>query len=340
MQDSAGDQGKADGVSARGADPLAAEDSPGHSAEQTSPPQPSATHYRGRFAPSPTGPLHFGSLATALASCLDARYHHGTWLLRIENIDQPREVPGAASLIMHDLDRHGFVWDEPVVWQSDRLDAYAEALDELKTSHQAYPCACSRRDQTYSASGALVYPGNCRGGLPIGTTARSIRILTDHRPVAFDDWLQGHYSQDLEAECGDFVILRADGYYAYQLAVVVDDAWQGITHVVRGVDLLESTPRQLHLQSCLNKPTPRYAHLPIATDPQGLKLSKSTGAADLQTLQPGQNLWKALSWLRQNPPMELYGEAPGVVWDWAIQHWNIDWLRDIKTQPMVKNSGG
>lgn len=311
-------------------------------AEGIAKPSPSAapaTRYRGRFAPSPTGPLHFGSLVTALASCLEARRHGGDWLLRIENIDPPREVAGAASRIMLELERHGFAWDEPVIWQSDRLDAYAEAIDRLKASRIAYPCACSRRDQTHGTSGALIYPGTCRQGLPDGALPRSVRILTDHHPVAFDDRLQSRQVQDLEGETGDFVILRADGYYAYQLAVVVDDAWQGVTHVVRGIDLLDSTPRQVHLQTCLDLPRPSYAHLPIATDSKGRKLSKSTGAADLRIEAPGKNLWAALHWLRQDPPQELFGATPDMLWDWAIRHWDIDLLRGLRMQPISRNAG-
>lgn len=287
--------------------------------------------YRGRFAPSPSGPLHLGSLATALASRLEAIRHQGEWLLRIENIDPPREVPGAASAILRTLEQHGFAWDGPVVYQRDRTSAYADAAECLLSERLAYPCACTRRDLIRNLQGLPHYPGTCRTGLPPGRRARALRVLTHDRPIGFDDRLQGWHAAYLESEGGDFVIKRADGYYAYQLAVVVDDAWQGISDVVRGIDLLESTPRQRHLQDCLGLLAPRYAHLPLVVGREGTKLSKSAGAAALDTGCPGENLWRALWALGQQPPRELRTGEPRDLWAWAGEHWALDALRGVTT---------
>src|SRR5574343_1441685 len=223
--------------------------------------------YRGRFAPSPTGPLHFGSLVAAVGSYLDARTQGGEWLLRMEDVDTPRNVPGAADDILRTLTTFGFEWDGAVLYQSARFAAYGEALASLQQAGQAYGCACSRKEIADSAThaaidGGLAYPGNCRHGLAPGRTARAWRLRVDDRELAFDDRLQGRVAQHLERDVGDFVLRRADGLFAYQLAVVGDDAWQDITHVVRGADLLASTPRQIYLLRCLGAAVPRYAHLP------------------------------------------------------------------------------
>ncbi|WP_322111778.1 tRNA glutamyl-Q(34) synthetase GluQRS [Acidihalobacter yilgarnensis] len=287
--------------------------------------------YRGRFAPSPTGPLHLGSLTAALASRLEAHRHNGTWLLRIEDIDRGREVPGAASGILHALDLHGFTWDGPVVYQKNRETAYEEAVDQLLASKLAYPCGCTRRNRVIGSLGSAIYPGTCRQGLPAGRRTRAIRARTHDRPISFSDSLQGNQEQSLESTTGDFVIRRADGWYAYQLAVVVDDAWQGITEIVRGMDLLDSTPRQLYLQHCLQLPTPHYAHLPLVVDQNGNKLSKSTGSAALDPRCPGENLWLALRLLRQNPPTSLCRAPSHALWDWARAHWSPTALQGVRT---------
>jgi glutamyl-Q tRNA(Asp) synthetase len=247
----------------------------------------SAPRYRGRFAPSPTGPLHAGSLAAALGSWLDARAHDGVWLVRIEDIDPPREVPGARDDILETLDAFGLHSDEPVMLQSGRSDAYKAALQRLLGAGLAYGCACSRSEAEQAALAAGlapgVYAGTCRGGTA-GRAPRSIRLRTPDAPadeVAFSDRAVGHFAQQLAADVGDFVLRRADGLWAYQLAVVVDDAEQGITDVVRGADLLDNTPRQIWLQHQLDLPTPRYLHLPLVTTAQGEKLSKQTGARAL-----------------------------------------------------------
>ena len=241
----------------------------------------------GRFAPSPTGPLHFGSLVAALASCCDARAAGGSWLVRVEDVDEPRSVPGAERGILDTLARYGFVADGPVVRQSERGARYADALAGLDARGLVYPCACTRReleDAPLSSAGERVYPGTCRHGIPADRAwraQRSIRMRVDGAVVEFVDRLQGPQRQDLAREVGDFVVRRADGLAAYQLAVVADDADQRVTHVVRGADLLASTPRQIHLQRALGVATPSYLHVPIAINASGEKLSKQTLARAL-----------------------------------------------------------
>ncbi|MGH8616512.1 MAG: tRNA glutamyl-Q(34) synthetase GluQRS, partial [Burkholderiales bacterium] len=270
--------------------------------------------YRGRFAPSPTGPLHFGSLAAAAGSWLDARAHGGEWLLRMEDLDTPRIVPGAADDILRTLEALGLTWDGPVVYQSARHDAYRAALDALKQRQQAYACACSRKEIADSGVAGIegfVYPGTCRDGLPAGRVARAWRLDTRGSGViGFDDAIQGRVGHDVEHAIGDFVLYRADGHFAYQLAVVVDDAEQGITDVVRGADLIESTPRQLWLQRVLGLPAPRYAHLPVAVNAAGEKLSKQTLAPAIDAASGGRALAAALRFLGHAPPPELASAAP------------------------------
>ncbi|CAG2130623.1 Glutamyl-Q tRNA(Asp) synthetase [Cupriavidus numazuensis] len=254
----------------------------------------SAGGYRGRFAPSPTGPLHMGSLVTALATWLDARAHGGQWLVRIEDIDYPRCVRDADIDILQTLERLGLVPDEPPVWQSRREALYADALHRLDAAGQLYPCGCSRKEIADSLlhvrerHQTLGYPGTCRHGLN-GKLPRAWRVRVPDGPAAtvcFDDRWQGRQCQDLETEVGDFVLRRADGLWAYQLAVVVDDGLQGITHIVRGADLLDSTPRQIHLQHLLGLPTPSYLHVPVVVNAVGEKLSKQSGAQAIDTSAP------------------------------------------------------
>jgi glutamyl-Q tRNA(Asp) synthetase len=242
--------------------------------------------YIGRFAPSPTGPLHIGSLVAAMASYLDAKAHHGQWLVRIEDVDGDRNVAGADDHILASLQRCGMRWDGEVTWQSRRTSLYEQALQQL--GDLVYPCGCSRKeiaDSQLSLSGrqaqALIYPGTCRHGLATGKSARALRLKVPQSPhcvLSFDDRWAGHVGQDLTDEVGDFVIKRADGFWAYQLAVVVDDGAQGITDIVRGADLLDSTPRQLYLQQVLGLPQPSYLHVPVVVNELGEKLSKQTGA--------------------------------------------------------------
>lgn len=283
--------------------------------------------YRGRFAPSPTGPLHFGSLVAATGSFLEARTRGGEWLLRMEDVDAPRCSTEAATCILRSLEACGFEWDGEVVWQSRRTDAYAAALQRLKAAGRVFPCACTRRELADSAiapDGASIYPGTCRQGLAGGRAARAWRLRVGEASICFDDAIQGRVESDLAAEAGDFILLRADGWFAYQLAVVVDDAAAGISHVVRGADLLASTPRQIFLLQCLGLPTPAYAHLPVVVDAAGEKLSKQTRAAAVDSSRPGPALFAALEFLGQQPPAELSGAPVGALWAWARAGWRLD----------------
>ena len=298
--------------------------------------------YRGRFAPSPTGPLHFGSLVAAVGSYLEAKIHNGAWLVRMEDLDTPRCVPGAADDILRTLEAFGLHWDEDVIYQSRRTTAYEEALHQLQRLSAVYPCACTRKEIADSALHGIdgqIYPGTCRNGIPAGREGRAWRVLTDSRPIEFDDTLQGFISQHLEHEIGDFVVKRADGLFAYQLAVVVDDAFQKITHVVRGADLLTSTPRQIYLQQLLGFPTPLYMHLPLAVNARGEKLSKQTMAAPVDAHKPQAALWHALTFLRQAPPAELVGADLKTLWSWATENWNSEKLKGVITLPALQDSG-
>jgi glutamyl-Q tRNA(Asp) synthetase len=257
--------------------------------------------YIGRFAPSPTGPLHAGSLVAALASYLDARAHQGQWLIRIEDIDETRTIAGAADEIIHTLAALGMQSDETILWQSQRQSRYEAAFIEL--GNRIYPCACSRKEiadsrVSLSNDGAAIYPGTCRLGLPEGRSARAWRLRVPDAEdaldiIEFNDRWQGRVSESLSVAVGDFVLRRADGFWAYQLAVVVDDADQEITHVVRGADLLESTARQIYLQQLLHKKIPHYLHVPVLTNDRGEKLSKQTGAKALDISQPVNTLLDA-----------------------------------------------
>lgn len=267
-----------------------------------------ATGYRGRFAPSPTGPLHFGSLVAALGSWLFARHAGGAWLVRIEDIDPPREVPGAADDQLRTLAAFGLESDEPAVRQSERGDLYGSALQRLLDADHAFACRCSRGDL------AAVHGihRTCAPSDPTRTPAIRLRVL-DGETVGFVDAIQGDFAQALDREVGDFVIRRADGLWAYQLAVVVDDAAQGITHVVRGADLLDSTPRQILLQRRLGLPTPHYAHLPVVRDAQGHKLGKSLAALPVDADDPLPALRAAWGFLGQSPEVVAPAHSPGAL---------------------------
>jgi glutamyl-Q tRNA(Asp) synthetase len=335
----------------------------------------SSTQYRGRFAPSPTGPLHFGSLVAAVGSYLDAKYHHGIWLVRMEDLDTPRCVPGAAADILRTLAAFGLVSDEPVVYQSQRTAAYEEALRQLQASGAVYTCCCTRKEIADSALQGIegfVYPGTCRDSIkqpsplpPLpqaGEGNQSARVPAwrvrtdlsfrhsraggnpaiqnafcstpldsrlrgnDEIPnsdgiTSFEDALQGRITQHLETQIGDFVVRRADGLFAYQLAVVVDDAFQHITHVVRGADLLASTPRQIYLQHLLGLPAPHYMHLPVAVNEAGEKLSKQTLAAPVDVSRPVATLLRVLEFLQQRPPAALASCDVNTVLNWAVRNW-------------------
>ena len=280
----------------------------------------------GRFAPSPTGPLHFGSLLAATASYLQARRHDGRWLVRIEDIDPPREQPGATGRILEALERYGFEWDGPVVYQSHSQSAHEAALARLLDSGHAYRCGCSRNDLADAPRGPLgiIYPGTCRAGCPAGDSA--IRVRTDDSAVAFIDGLQGPQEQHLESESGDFVVWRRDGLVAYHLAVVVDDHEQGITEIVRGIDLMDSTCRQIWLQRLLGFPTPNYLHVPVAAHADGQKLSKLTGARAVPLGRPEKLLVQVLSALGQQPAADLGKASLREIWSWARENWHIEAL--------------
>lgn len=290
--------------------------------------------YRGRFAPSPTGPLHFGSLIAAVASYLDAKSRGGEWLVRIEDLDPPRVARGAADDILRTLEACGMQWDGAIVCQSTRFDAYHSALHRLRQRGVVYPCACSRREIADSALAGIegpVYPGTCRSGVAAGKTAHALRVDTRGVSITFDDAVQGPVRQNLETEAGDFVLYRADQVFAYQLAVVIDDAGQGITDIVRGADLLHSTPRQIYLQQLLGFPTPRYAHVAVAVNAQGEKLSKQTHAPAIDAAAPLPALFAALRFLGQQPPPQLSGRsgmhggaALSSLWQWAMANWHIE----------------
>lgn len=284
--------------------------------------------YRGRFAPSPTGPLHFGSLVAAVGSYLDARANGGEWLVRIEDVDGPRTVQGAADGILRTLEAFGFEWDGEVVVQSQRFDLYHAALVRLQLAGDVYPCACSRSEiaaatAKKSIDGGLLYPGTCRAGLPEGKAARAWRLRVPDREFRFVDRVQGESRQNLEREVGDFVLFRADGQYAYQLAVVVDDALQGVNAVVRGVDLLDSTVRQMWLQQRLGLPAPGYAHLPVVVNAVGEKLSKQTKAAPVNPAEGVAPLVRALQFLGQEVPPEMGCACLQEFWRWAFVSWDI-----------------
>lgn len=289
------------------------------------------SNYRGRFAPSPTGPLHFVSLVAAIGSYLDAKHYQGKWLVRIEDLDTPRTVIGAASDILGTLEAYGLHWDEDIIYQSRRAAVYEEAFHRLKDAGAVYPCACSRREIADSAlqrGDELVYPGTCRNGITQGKTAQAWRVRVNDAPINFCDRLQGNITQNLVSEIDDFVVKRADGLFAYQLAVVVDDTAQGITDVVRGANLLYSTPRQIYLQQLLGLTTPAYMHLPVAVNAQGQKLSKQTLAQPVENNNAVATLFDALVFLRQIPPAELQHGTVEQLLDWAIANWQPKSLLD------------
>lgn len=274
--------------------------------------------YRGRFAPSPTGPLHFGSIITAVASYADARAHQGEWLLRIEDVDEPRTVTGSASDILRTLDALGFEWSGEVLYQTQRQHAYLDAMQQLAQQNLVYRCTCTRSElQALSPNG--IYPGLCADKHHSEHNEHAVRLHVPDTGFTFHDGVMGQYEQNLQKDVGDFVIRRRDGIFAYQLAVVVDDAYQGITHVVRGADLLDSTPRQIYLQQCLNYQKTEYMHLPLAVNASGEKLSKQTYAPHIRT--DSAVLFDALNFLGQQVPAELEHESCDAIWKWAIANW-------------------
>ncbi len=291
----------------------------------TAPPAATACRlsYRGRFAPSPTGPLHLGSLFTALASYLQSRAHHGAWLLRIDDLDMERVVPGAADRILRTLERFGLFWDGQVTYQSLNIEAYQQAIDTLREKGLLFACTCSRKTLVDFRR----YPGICTGQSRSRQEPHALRLLSGNRVVTVHDRLQGDYRQDFSAEVGDFIVRRRDGVHAYHLATVVDDAAAGVTEVLRGVDLLESTPRQMLLQSALDLPTPDYLHVPVLIDSTGTKLSKQTGAKAVDDTRPAAILYVLLGLLGHPPPLELQHAPVSALLEWAISAWHTKNLR-------------
>lgn len=292
--------------------------------------------YIGRFAPSPTGPLHFGSLLAALASYLQARNNQGKWLIRIEDLDPPREIKGSATGILKQLEQHGLIWDDSVVYQSNHIDQYHDVLQSLRNQNLVYNCTCTR--QRVSALNGI-YDGHCnQKSLSLIDASSRFSInrgmqAIDHNSdeLAFTDSIMGKFHQSLTKDVGDFIVLRRDGLVSYQLAVVIDDYHQGITDVVRGFDLLDSTPRQILLQKCLDYQTPNYAHIPLAINSQGQKLSKQHFAKALTAGNESAQLWLALKWLKQNPPLALQQAPINEILSWATAHWMLTNIPKQKT---------
>lgn len=288
--------------------------------------------YRGRFAPSPSGALHFGSLVAAVGSYLDAKHQQGQWLVRMEDLDTPRNVLGAADDILRTLERYGLHWDDSVTYQSQRIPLYQAALETLQQRALVYPCTCSRKTIA-TQNGERVYHGHCRQHPADIRHPHAWRLTVNQAKITFQDRLQGEQFQALANEVGDFVLKRMDGIFAYQLAVVVDDAAQNISHVVRGADLLDSTPRQIYVQQQLNLPTPQYFHLPVAVNAQGEKLSKQTLATPINAADPVTMLHQVLIFLRQSPPSDLASASLNELWSWAIQHWQPATMHACLQQP-------
>ena len=301
--------------------------------------------YIGRFAPSPTGSLHFGSLVAAVASYCDAKANNGQWIVRMEDLDKPREVAGAADSILRQLEHFGFEWDEPIIMQSQRVEHYETALNRLKNKQLIYPCTCTRKEIADSSANigvdGIIYPRTCllHGTKPNKTSAW--RVKTNNSTIHFCDAIQGEISHSLSNQVGDFILKRADGLFAYQLAVVVDDAEQGVTHIVRGADLLDSTTRQIYLQQLLGYAAPHYAHVPVASNLAGDKLSKQTLAKPINIKLSGQSssiivnalIFEALSFLGQNPPLAIKKVSLNECWHWAVTHWS---LANVPKQTQIK----
>jgi len=292
--------------------------------------------YRGRFAPTPSGPLHFGSIVAAAGSYLEARTHGGEWHLRIDDLDPPRVAPGAADSILRCLEQLGFEWDGPVIYQSQRAPAYHAALHALRQRGVLYPCVCTRKEIADGARTGVegpIYSGSCRGGMPAGRHARALRLRTAGVQVQFDDRVLGLQVRDLEREAGDFVLYRADGVFAFHLASAVDDGELGMTDIVRGADLLESSARQIHVLALLHLPVPRYAHLPVAVNAWGEKLSKQTFAEPVNPSDPCTVLLRAFRFLGHAPPDQLSRAGQLEVWRWAIVNWRLERVPRVAALP-------
>lgn len=297
--------------------------------------------YRGRFAPSPTGSLHFGSLIAASAAYLDAKANQGEFIIRIEDLDPAREIAGSDKLILKTLEQFGFEWNEPVAYQSKRTDIYQSYLDKLNAKRLIYRCQCSRRQLRAEAQFGplgMIYPNHCRQVNVAATNRHAIRLKVCDSTITINDQVFGQISQNLLTDLGDFIIRRSDGNFAYQFAVVIDDALQQISHVVRGSDLLDSTPRQVYIQQCLSLPRPNYLHVPTATDNQRTKLSKQTGATAISSKQANKQLVQVLEFLGQAPPSELEKSSLDDIWHWAIHNWQPKSIPKLLNKTVKKSA--
>ena len=280
--------------------------------------------YKGRFAPSPTGPVHFGTLIAAVGSYLQAKKNNGEWLIRMEDVDTTRTVKGSDTDILKTLEAFGFEWDGEIIYQSKQSEYYQHALAKLLSQSLIFPCTCSRKQ--LSTTGSDIYPGTCRENQLPEKNEHALRLFSKNTTIEFTDAIMGKQTQNIQRQCGDFIIKRRDGLFAYQLAVVVDDALQNITEVVRGSDLLASTARQIYLQQRLDYATPAYCHLPIVVDANGNKISKSEGAARVDTRNREKLLFSVLIFLGQQPPADLSKSGINDIWMWAKNNWNINRL--------------
>ncbi len=283
----------------------------------------------GRFAPSPTGPLHFGTLLAAMGSYLQAKCCAGSWLIRIEDLDPPRVIPGAADAMLRLLEQLGFAWDGEIIYQSHRSARYQQVLEQLREQGRIFACSCTRREILASAphpgEEGPIYPGTCREGFRGSRSERAMRLRVPDEEIIFHDGIFGEQQQNLEKEVGDFVLHRSDGLFAYQMAVVIDDIDAGITQIVRGADLLSSTPRQIYLYRCLDTIPPDYFHLPLAFGDNDKKLSKRNGDIGLITRENGSNmLWRALDFLNQSPPEELFNATPDELLCWGRENYHAE----------------
>ena len=288
----------------------------------------------GRFAPSPSGPLHFGSLLAAVASFMQVKHQDGKWLVRIEDIDPPREVAGASDTILQQLEQHGLYWDDNVIYQSNQLARYIEILTDLKTQQLTYHCECARHrlnllNGIYDAKCHKLYLTEKNTSVRISISDTLKALGQEHDRINFCDTVMGDYTQSLIQDVGDFVLRRRDGLISYQLAVVIDDHLQGITEIIRGADLIDSTPRQILLQQCLGYKTPTYGHIPVAKNNLGQKLSKQHHAKQLPQTNEHKQLWLALDWLQQSPPQELRDSCVDDIISWGIKHWDINKIPKI-----------
>lgn len=291
--------------------------------------------YRGRFAPTPSGPLHLGSLFTAVASYLEARKNQGKWYVRIDDIDHFRVVDGAINAILESLEKFSLEWDDVVLYQSQHLNRYQSSLERLQELNQLYRCSCSRKQLLKLSGGKPApYPGFCTTTRVQQTTPHSVRVKTEGQTIHFVDRLQGPVTQDIPTEVGDFVLKRRDQVFAYHLATILDDEYQGITDVLRGIDLLDSTPRQIMLQNLLGLQPTVFAHIPVLTDSYGIKLSKQTFATPIDTKQPEKTLFLCLQLLKQKPPRELAEASCREMLEWGTQNWNLNALKYLSKFPI------